>query len=72
MTKSMYSTYLGLSIRPVSLAVTAEYHIVDRPLSTCRLDSLVVEFRRMTSHQDTGLSWGMGHTCSLLINVVIP
>lgn len=33
-TKSMHSTYLGLSKGLLSYPVTAEYHIVGRPLGT--------------------------------------
>ena len=42
---------LALSIR----AVTPVTDMFDGPLSTFRLDSLVLEFRRITSRQDAGL-----------------
>ena len=70
MAESMYNT-LALSLRAVT-PVTAENDMVDGPLSTFRVYFLVLQFRWITSPQDTGLLWGVGYTYSLLINAVIP
>lgn len=70
MTESMYNT-LELSLRTVT-PVTAEHDMVDGPLSTFRVYFLVLQFRWITSPQDTGLLCGVGHTYSLLINFVVP
>ena len=54
MTENMSNAYLALSARTVT-PVTAEYDMFDGPLSTLRVDSLVLESRWITSCQDTRL-----------------